>query len=306
MSEGMVEGKVVVVTGGGRGIGRAISLMMASEGAKVVVNDIGASVAGEGTDGDPADEVVKEIKAAGGDAVASLHSVASASGGEAIVATAVDTFGRVDCVVNNAGILRDKYFHKMSAEDFEAVINVHLMGSFYVSSAAAKYFREQNSGSYIHITSNTGLIGNPGQANYGAAKLGIVGLSKGIAIDMARYNVRSNCISPSAWSRMVANIPLDTPERRRIAEMSEKFLSPEKNAPMAVFLASDAAKDITGQIFGTRGNELILFGHTRPVRSVHRSEGWTPQSIIDHGIKALQPSFVPLDVIMDVMGWEPV
>lgn len=305
-AEGMVAGKVVIVTGAGGGIGRDISLMMAAEGAKVVVNDLGTSVSGEGEDTSAAEKVAEEIRAAGGEAVANTNSVSEWEAAEGIVETAISSFGRVDCVVNNAGILRDRMFHKMPPEDFQAVIGVHLMGAFNVSRAAAPYFREQESGSLIHMTSSTGLIGNPGQSNYGAAKLGIVGLSKGIALDMARFNVRSNCISPSAWSRMVNNIPTDTPERRKMVENAQKFLTPSKNAPMAVFLASDAAKDVSGQIFATRGNELILYGQTRPVRSVHRSEGWTPQSIVDHAMPALKSSFTPLDVISDVLGWEPI
>lgn len=186
-----LQDKVIIVTGAGRGIGREIALLCAGEGAKVVVNDPGVAADGAGTSAAPAEEVVEEIKKRGGTAVANFESVAEAIPASRIVKTATDHFGRLDGVVNNAGILRDMIFHKMSVEAFEAVIKVHLMGSFYVSHAAARIFREQESGSFVHFTSTSGLIGNFGQTNYAAAKLGIVGLSKSIALDMGRFNVRS-------------------------------------------------------------------------------------------------------------------
>src|SRR5215471_9839981 len=193
---GIVEGKVAIVTGAGRGIGRGIALLMAQEGARVVVCDIGASVEGAGTDDTPAHEVVEEIKKAGGDAIASTLSISEPSNGDKIVKLALDAFGKVDILVNNAGILRDRIFHRMSWSDWSDVISVHLNGSFIMSRACASHFREQNSGSFVHMTSTSGLVGNFGQANYMAAKMGIVGLSRGIALDMARFNVRSNCIAP--------------------------------------------------------------------------------------------------------------
>ena len=213
-----VEGKVIVVTGAGRGIGREIALLAAAEGAKVVVNDLGGSVEGEGADVKAADRWSAEIKEAGGNAVANADSVADPQGAERIVKTAIDNFGRIDCVVNNAGILRDRIFHNMSAVDWDAVIKVHLNGAFYMSKAAAPYFKEQESGSFVHLTSTSGLVGNFGQANYAAAKMGIVGLSKSIALDMARFNVRSNCMSPFAWTRMIGTIPTDTPEEKARVE----------------------------------------------------------------------------------------
>ena len=209
----MVEGKVVVVTGAGGGIGRDIALAMAREGARLVVNDIGASVAGEGNDAGPAQKVVDEIRALGGEAVANTDSVSEALSAGRIVQTALDTFGRIDVVVNNAGILRDRFFHKMSLDEWDAVIKVHLYGAYYVSRAASTHFKEQGSGNYIHMTSTSGLIGNFGQANYSAAKLGIAALSKSIALDMQKFNVRSNCIAPFAWSRMIDSMPSDTPEQ---------------------------------------------------------------------------------------------
>ena len=206
---GCLAGKVMVVTGAGRGIGKEIATLAASEGGKVVVNDLGGSAEGEGADLSVAEQVVAEIKKAGGIAVANGDSVADPQGAERIIKTAIDNFGRIDCVVNNAGILRDRIFHRMSAVDWDAVIKVHLYGAFYMSKAAAPYFKEQESGSFVHFTSTSGLVGNFGQANYAAAKLGIVGLSKSIALDMARFNVRSNCVSPFAWSRLIGTIPTD-------------------------------------------------------------------------------------------------
>ena len=215
----MLQGKVVVVTGAGRGIGRDFALAMAANGASVVANDLGASVGGEGEDTGPAQEVV-----------------------------------------NNAGILRDRFFFNMSIDEWKAVIDVHLNGSFYVARAAAPHFKKQNSGCYINMTSTSGLVGNLGQANYAAAKLGIAGLSKSIAMDMAKFSVRSNCIAPFAWS----------------------------------------------QIFGVRANEIYLFSQNRPLRSVQRSEGWTPETIANHAMPALKAHFYSLDRSQDVFTWDPV
>ena len=296
-----LQDKVVIVTGAGRGIGREIALLCASEGAKVVVNDPGVASDGSGTSAAPAEEVVEEIRKHGGTAVANFESVSEAIPASKIVKAATDHFGRLDGVVNNAGILRDMIFHKMSIEAFEAVIKVHLMGSFYVAHSAARLFREQESGSFVHFTSTSGLIGNFGQANYAAAKLGIVGLSKSIALDMGRFNVRSNCVSPFAWSRMIGTIPAET---ERVERM--KRMGPEKIAPVVAYLLSDASKDVTGQIFAVRMNEIFLMGQSRPLRSVHRGEGWTPQTIAEHAMPALKPSFYKLDRSADVFGWDPI
>jgi NAD(P)-dependent dehydrogenase (short-subunit alcohol dehydrogenase family) len=301
----MVKDKVVLVTGAGGGIGRAMALMYAQHGAKVVVNDVGAAVDGAGSNAGPAQAVVDEIKAAGGQALADTHSVSDPQGAQAMVEAAVNTFGQIDCVVNNAGILRDRIFHKMSFDDFDAVIKVHLYGSFLVSKAACNFFKEQGSGSYVFMTSTSGLVGNFGQANYAAAKLGIAALAKSIALDMQRFNVRANCISPFAWSRMIGSIPADTPEQQaRLARLQQ--MTPEKIAPLAVYLASDQAKDVTGQIFAVRNNEIFLMSQSRPVRSVQRSEGWTPQSVGEHAIPAMRANFFPLDRSQDVFSWDPV
>ncbi|MDO4592493.1 MAG: SDR family oxidoreductase [Comamonadaceae bacterium] len=305
MAQQMMEDKVVVVTGAGGGIGRDIALAMAAAGAKVVVNDIGTSTTGEGTDTGPAQKVVEEIKAAGGQAVANTDSVSEAASAGRIIQCAVDTFGRIDGVVNNAGILRDRFFHKMSLEEWDAVIKVHLYGSYYMSRAAANHFKEQESGALVHMTSTSGLIGNLGQANYSAAKLGLTALSKSIALDMAKFNVRSNCIAPFAWSRMIGSIPTDTPEQQaRVAKIQQ--MTPNKIAPLAVYLLSDAAKDVNAQVFAVRNNEIFLMSQPRPVRSVHRSEGWTPEFIAEHGMPALKASFVPMDRSADVFSWDPI
>jgi len=297
----MMQGKVVVVTGSGSGIGREFALAFARAGAQVVVNDLARATNGEGS---AAQAVVDEIRALGGQAVASVESVAEQASAERIVQAALDTFGRIDAVVNNAGIVRDRFFFNMSLDEWKAVVDVHLNGAFYVSRAAAQHFKGQGSGSYVHMTSTSGLIGNPGQANYAAAKLGIVGLSKTIALDMARYNVRSNCIAPWAWTAMTASVPTDTPEAQARMEKL-KTMEPRKIAPLAVYLSSDASK-VSGQIFGVRANEIYLFSQPRVIRSVHRSEGWTPESIGEHAIPTLQAAFFENVPSPSLTTWDPV
>jgi len=301
----MLEGKVAVVTGAGRGIGRDIALLMASRGAKIVVNDLGAALDGQGHDTSPAEQAVRDLQEQGAEAVSNTDSVADIKGAERIIETALDHFSRIDIVVNNAGILRDKIFHRMSQTDWQQVIDVHLNGAFNVSQAAARHFKEQQSGSYIHFTSTSGLIGNLGQANYSAAKMGIVGLSKSIALDMQRYNVRSNCIAPFAWSRMIGSIPTETPEQ---AERVEKLkqMTTAKIAPLVTYLGSDQASHVSGQIFSVRNNEIFLISQPRPLRSVHNGDGWTPESVAEHAMGALEKSFYPLDVSADVFNWDPV
>ncbi|WP_116792234.1 SDR family NAD(P)-dependent oxidoreductase [Achromobacter dolens] len=302
---GIVSGKVVVVTGAGGGIGRGIALAMAQAGAKVVVNDIGVSLTGEGGLEGPAQAVASEIVAAGGQAVANTDSVAAYDSASRVIQTAIDAFGRIDAVVNNAGNLRDRVFHKMSEEEWRQVIDVHLNGSFFMSRAAAPYFREQESGAFVHMTSTSGLIGNFGQANYAAAKLGIVALSKSIALDMARYNVRSNCIAPFAWSRMTSSIPAETDEEKARVEKLKK-MEANKVAPMAVYLASDAASAITAQVFAVRANEIMLMSQPRPLRSVHHGEGWTPELIGEIAVPAMRKHFYALERSPDVIDWDPI
>jgi len=301
----MLKDKVIIVTGAGRGIGREIALEMGRLGARVVVNDIGTSLTGDGTSAEPAQDVVDEILAAGGTAVTDFHSVADWDSAQAIIATAVDNFGRLDGIVNNAGILRDRFFQNMDPEEWRLVIDVHLNGSFYVSRAAAPIFRSQNAGAYVHMVSTSGLIGNFGQANYSAAKLGLVALSKSIAMDMSRYKVRSNCISPFAFSRMISSIPTETDEQRARVERL-KVMDPAKVAPLAAYLVSDDAADVSGQIFAVRANEIFLMSQIRPLRAMHSGDGWTTESIAARAMPAFRSSFYPLDRSQDVFNWDPV
>ena len=301
----MLKDKVIIVTGAGGGIGREIALEMGRLGASVVVNDLGTSLSGAGASAEPAQRVVDEIIAAGGKAVPNCASVADWDSAQAIVATAIDNFGRLDGVVNNAGILRDRYFHNMEPEEWKLVIDVHLNGSFYVSRAAAPIFRAQNSGAYVQMVSTSGLIGNFGQANYSAAKLAMVALSKSIAMDMSRFNVRSNCISPFAFSRMIGSIPTETEEQRERVERL-KIMDPAKVAPLAAYLVSEDAADVSGQIFAVRANELFLMSQIRPLRAMHAGEGWTTETIANRAMPAFRGSFYPLDRSQDVFNWDPV
>ena len=305
MAAGIVSGKVAIVTGAARGIGRGIAIGLAQEGARIVACDIGASLEGAGTDAGPAQQVVDEIRKAGGEAIASTRSIAEPKNAEAIVKSALDAFGRVDILVNNAGILRDAIFHRMSHTDWKDVLDVHLNGSFNMSSACAAHFREQNSGAFVHMTSTSALVGNFGQANYMAAKFGIVGLSRAIALDMQRFKVRSNCIAPFAWTRMIDSIPAETEEEKRRVERFQQ-MTPEKIAPLVVYLGSDRAEGITGQIFGVRNNEVFLFSQPRPVRTLHRSEGWTPEALDQQLMGAFGPSLTQLERSSDVFSWDPV
>jgi NAD(P)-dependent dehydrogenase (short-subunit alcohol dehydrogenase family) len=301
----VLKGKVAVVTGAARGVGREVAQLMARQGARVVVNDYGGSEVGTGADRKPADEVVDEIRRAGGEAVANYDSVASMAGGQAIVKAAVDAFGRVDIVVNNAGILRDRMIFNMTEEEWDAVIGTHLKGTFAVTRAAAPLMREQKWGRFINMTSTSGLIGNVGQANYAAAKLGIFGLTKAVALDMARYNVTANCISPFAWTRMIGTIPTETEAQKARVEKIKK-LSPAHIAPVAAFLASDAAKDITGQVFGVRGKEIMLFSHERPIMRVHHGDGWTVERLTEMFPGTLQQHLVPMVTSGQYFNYDPL
>jgi NAD(P)-dependent dehydrogenase (short-subunit alcohol dehydrogenase family) len=300
MNEGLLAGKVAVVTGAGRGI----ALELARAGAAVIVNDLGSSLTGATTDETPAEAVVREINAFGGRARADRHDVADFNAAAAIIDSARDAFGRIDIVVNNAGNLRDAIFHRMTEEEFDSVVAVHLKGTFNVSRAAAPHFKEHRCGVFVHMTSTSGLVGNFGQANYCAAKLGIAGLSKAIALDMQKFAVRSNAVAPFAWTRMVSSIPDETPEQKKRVEGLRKLI-PEKIAPFVVALCADGAKHVTGQIFGVRNNEIYLFSQPRPVRTAHTAEGWTPQSVLERVLPQFESGFYPLERSADVFTWDP-
>jgi NAD(P)-dependent dehydrogenase (short-subunit alcohol dehydrogenase family) len=282
---GMLDGKVAVVTGAGNGIGRATALAIAANGGKVVVNDIGATVTGEGQDAGPAQRVVAEITQlhGAGRAVANGGSVANWEDAQKMVQDAIDNFGRIDMVVNNAGILRDRMFHYMSIEEWDAVIKVHLYGAFYVSRAAVPHFRKQESGAYVHITSTSGLIG--------------------IAMDMQRYNIRSNCIGPHAFSRMIETVPGQTEEQLKVRAEKTK---PDHIAKLISFLGTDAAAKVSGQIFGVRGNEIYLYSQPRPIRIMARTDGWTSENLAEQWLPAVQKAFTPLERTRDVFAWDPV
>ena len=274
--------RVAIVTGAGRGIGASIARAMAAEGAAVVVNDLGGSVDGEGADDAPAREVVREIEAAGGRAIANFDDVADYDAAEQIVRAALNEYGQLDVLVNVAGILRDRMIFNMTEAEWDAVIAVHLKGTFNTSKYASIHWRQERRGHYrlINFTSVSGLSGAPGQPNYAAAKLGIVGLTYSCANALARYGVTTNAISPGAATRMGATVP---PERRRQlnaeeardAEVREREMSPDNVAPPVVYLASEEADWINGQVIGASGYQVSLFNQPEMVRQIQGKEPWT-------------------------------
>lgn len=304
---GVLSGKVVLVTGGGAGIGRECALACARAGAAVLVNDLGGGLKGddEGSPG-PAESVAAEIRANGGRAIANSDSVTEYAAVEAMRDQALKAFGALHAVINPAGILRDGMFHKMSPQDWKAVIDVHLHGAFNVCRATVELFREQQDGAYVLFTSTSGLIGNVGQANYAAAKLGVVGLSRIIAMEGAPKNVRANVIAPFAWTRMIASIPVKDDASAQRVERIKRSMRADQVAQVAVALAADAAKTVSGQIFAVRGNEVFLFDQPRPVRGLARLEGWTPEALLEHGFPALAGQFTGLEATSGVFTWDPI
>jgi NAD(P)-dependent dehydrogenase (short-subunit alcohol dehydrogenase family) len=292
---GILEGKVVLVTGGGNGIGRECALIAAREGASVVVNDLGGSLSGgdEGSAG-PAETVAQEIRAAGGKAVSNSESVTSLEAAKGMVQQALDSFGGLHAVINPAGILRDGMFHRMSEADWDSVIAVHLRGSFNVCRAAIEHFREQEEGSFVLFTSTSGLLGNIGQTNYGAAKMGIAGLSRIIAMEGAQKNVRCNCLAPVAWTRMTQSVPVKDEAAAARREMMAQTIRPDQPAKLAVALASNQASAVSGQIFGASGDNLILYSQPRPIANLTKAEGWTPATILSEAMPQMQDKFFPL------------
>jgi NAD(P)-dependent dehydrogenase (short-subunit alcohol dehydrogenase family) len=273
---GLLDGKVTVITGAGNGIGRATALSFAREGARVLVNDLGSSRDGNGSAASAADAVVAEIRKAGGVAEANYDSVVSLEGAHALVAQAISAFGRIDVLLNNAGILRDKTLLKMSLQDWQAVLDVHLTGSFLCTQAAAQRMKEQGSGSIINTTSVSGMLGNFGQANYAAAKAGIYGLTRSASIELQRYGVRVNAVAPIAKTRLTEDLPM--------FEKIEDTLSPEHVAPAHLFLASSLSSDVTGVVLSVAGARISIFKVVESAGKYKESEAgvWTAPEIADH------------------------
>jgi NAD(P)-dependent dehydrogenase (short-subunit alcohol dehydrogenase family) len=304
---GVLDGKVVIVTGGGNGIGRECALLAGREGASVLVNDLGGGLKGEdaGSSG-PAEDVAKLIRDAGGKAISNSDSVSEYDAVAAMCEQAKKAFGGLHAIINPAGILRDGMFHKMDPADWKAVIDVHLHGAFNVTRASIEYFREQQDGSYVLFTSTSGLIGNIGQANYAAAKLGVMGLSRVVAMEGVQKNVRSNIIAPFAWTRMIASIPVKDEASAARVERMKNGMRADQVAQLGVALCADGAKDTTGQIFAVRGNEVFLFNQPRPVRAMARLEGWTPSSLIDQALPAMKASYTDVGASASVFPYDPV
>lgn len=288
--EKMLEGRVAVVTGAGRGIGRGVALLMAAEGARVVVNDYG--VKGDGTEpsSEPANQVVEEIRAAGGEAVAVADTVATMEGAARIVGTAREKFGKIDILVTCAGFLRDRMIFNMAEEDFDAVIGVHLKGTFACVRAAVGPMREAGYGRIITFTSGAGLFGNPGQSNYGSAKSGIAGFTKVIARDLGKYGITANAVSPVAGTRMTLTDAYlkarDIRKQQGIVREDRgvgdvENLSPDDVAPMVVFLASDEAANVNGQMFLCTGPTYALLSQPRPVSTIYKPARWTVDELVE-------------------------
>lgn len=293
---GLLDGKVAVVTGAGRGLGRVEALLFASEGAKVVVNDLGGGTDGAGAAATPADEVVTEIKKMGGTAVANYDSVATWKGGENIIRTAVDAFGKIDILVNNAGILRDRMVFNMSEDEWDIIQKVHLYGHFNCTRHATAFFRQQRSGRIINTSSISGL-GNMGQANYSAAKEGIVGFTRTVAMDMAKYGVTCNCIRPLAATRLTLSPELKAALEKKSAETGSglglnlesemKKLAPEHIAPLVVYLATDAAANVNGKTFFVGGGEIGLYSEPVIVSRIFKDGFWNVKELVDLMPKSL-------------------
>ena len=292
---GLLDGKVVLVTGGGRGIGRDVALISARQGAKVVVNDLGGGIHGEGADAGPAQAVVDEIRAAGGEAVANTESVTDLAAVNRMVQQAMDTFGGLHIIQNPAGFLRDRMIHNMTEEEWDGIIDVHLRGHFNVVRASISHFRSQRDGVYIMWSSTSGLIGNVGQANYGAAKMGIAGLARIVALEGERNNVRANTIAPGAATRLTDSVPVSDPDRIARREAMRAINSPERPAQLAVALSAPAAAHISGQVFGAGGYHLSIFQQPRPIETFAREGGWDADAIVRDFLPRIEKHVTPLN-----------
>ncbi len=309
---GALAGKVGIVTGGGRGIGAACAAYAAAHGAGIIVNDFGGSVsgvpdrsAGEGRDRSVAQACADQIVGEGGKAIADSGDVTSFADMTQTVQTAIDKYGRLDFVVHSAGIVRDRIFHKMPAEDFGSVLDVHLTGAFNIARAAAPVFRAQGWGSYVFMTSTSGLMGALGQANYAAAKAGMLGLSRCVALDMSRFGVRSNIVAPFAATRITAALAdVEGASSDRVRRLMA--IGPETVAPVATFLCSEQAEAITGQVFVVRKNEVLLMSQPRPLRSVHNSKGWDLDSLGTVFAPAIKSYLYPLESAAQHFSWDPI
>lgn len=288
---GVLSGKVVLVTGGGNGIGRECALLAAKEGAKVLVNDLGGGLKGDdvGSTG-PAESVANEIRAAGGEAAFNSESITSYAAVQGMVEQALRELGGLHAVISPAGILRDSMIHKMDPADFDKVVEVHLRGAFNVARASIEHFRDQQDGAYVFFTSTSGLYGNIGQVNYGAAKMGVAGLSRIIALEGARNNVRANCLSPIAWTRMTQSVPVKDEAGMERQRQMAIAISPNQPARVAVALASPASKT-TGQIIGCSGNTVAIFSQIRVVEQLDMGADWDSQAILDKALPQFEPRF---------------
>lgn len=304
---GKLDGKTVIVTGAGRGIGRECALLAAQEGAKVLVNDLGGSIEG-GDEGDVsvAEQVAREIRDAGGEAASNGGSVTELKDCEGMVEQALDELGGLHGIISPAGILRDAMLHKMSEEDWDAVIDVHLKGSFNICRASVNHFRNQEDGAVVLFSSTSGLIGNIGQSNYGAAKMGIVGLAHIMAMENERKNVRCNVITPTAWTRMIGTIPVKSEADAHRFEMMQKKTAPSHIAPPSVALLADEAKDINGQVFSVRGKEIFIWSQPRPIRNMTRMEGWTVDTVLEHAMPVFRGATTDLGNARVVFPYDPV